>query len=74
MGYHTVFLVDFGAADSPSPATCGQDRLRRGRRHCLSAVELEELSRTRAERAKFDRPFEDEQDPSQPRRRERSSA
>jgi len=72
MGNHTVFLVDFGAADSPSPATCGQDRLRRGRRHRLGAVELEERSRTRAERAKFDRPIEDEQDPSQPC--ERSSA
>ncbi len=59
MENYTVFLVDFGAADPPSPATCGQDCSQRGRRQRLIALELEERSRTRAERARFDQPFEE---------------
>ena len=67
MGNHTVFLVDFGGADSPPAATCGQDHLRRGRVQRLSAVELEERSRTRAARARFDTLSEEvERSPEQP--------
>ena len=67
MGNHTVFLVDFGGADSPPAATCGQDHLRRGRVQRLSAVELEERSRTRAARARFDTLNEEvERSPEQP--------
>ena len=54
MGNHTLFLVDFGGADSSSAASCGQDHLYRGRRQRLSPLELEERSRTRAELAVFD--------------------
>ena len=54
MGNHTLFLVDFGGADSSSAASCGQDHLYRGRRQRLSPLELDERSRTRAELAVFD--------------------
>ena len=47
---HTVFLVDFGAADGTSPG-CGQEFARRGRRprwEPQEAAELEELRRVAA--------------------------
>ena len=66
MGNHTLFLVDFSDADSTSAASCGQDHLRRGRRQRLSPLELEERSRTRAERAVFDSSHaRDDQGPEQ---------
>ena len=48
LGKHTVFLVDFGGADTDSPP-CGQEGERRGRRTLLSVIESEERSRVQAE-------------------------
>ena len=48
LGKHTVFLVDFGTADSLSPA-CGQARAPRGRRPLLGDVEREERERVKEE-------------------------
>ena len=48
LGKHTVFLVDFGTADSLSPA-CGQARAPRGRRPLLGNVEREERARVQEE-------------------------
>jgi hypothetical protein len=48
LGRHTIFLVDFGGADTQSPP-CGQETRHRGRRPLLSEVEAEERRRVRAE-------------------------
>ena len=48
LGKHTVFLVDFGAADSLPPA-CGQERAPRGRRPLLGDIEREERERVKEE-------------------------
>ena len=48
LGSHTVFLVDFGRADTNSPP-CGQERQHRGRRQQLGPVEQEERRRVTEE-------------------------
>ena len=48
LGKHTVFLVDFGTADSLPPA-CGQERAPRGRRPLLGDIEREERERVKEE-------------------------
>jgi hypothetical protein len=54
MGNHTVFLVDFGGADSVLSAGCGQECEPRGRRPRLTPLQLEERARTRAEIDRLD--------------------
>ena len=54
MGNHTVFLVDFGGADSGFSAGCGQECEPRGRRPRLTPLQLEERARTRAEIDRLD--------------------
>ena len=58
MGRHTVFLVEFGGADSLPAARCRQAIEPRGRRQRLSEVELEERSRIKAEIARLSREAE----------------
>ena len=48
LGKHTVFLEDFGADDSLTPA-CGQSQAPRGRRPLLGDVEREERARVQEE-------------------------
>jgi hypothetical protein len=54
MENHTVFLVDFGGADSSLSAGCGQERELRGRRPRLTPLKLEERARARAEIDRLD--------------------
>jgi hypothetical protein len=56
MGNHTVFLVDFGGADSSLTAGCGQERESRGRRPLarLTPLQLDERARARAEIDRLD--------------------
>ena len=53
LGDHTVFLVDFGQSDAPSPA-CGQESRLRGRRPLFEPIELEERARVKAELQKLE--------------------
>ena len=48
LGDHTVFLVDFGQSDTPTPA-CGQESRLRGRRPPFEPIELEERASVKAE-------------------------
>ena len=53
LGDHTVFLVDIGQSDAPSPA-CGQESRLRGRRPLFEPIELEERARVKAELQKLE--------------------